>query len=313
METTQAIPQTLQEAMIYFSNKENAFNFIKALRWPDGNITCPRCGNTTYTFLSTRLIFKCKSCKKQFSVKVGTVMEDSALGIDKWVCAMWLIANAKNGISSYEVGRSLGITQKSAWHLMHRVRLAMHNGTIEKLSGTVEADETYIGGKARNMHKGKRQAKGRGAVGKAIVMGLLERGGRVVTEVIPDTKKKTLHAKVKENVEKDSNLCTDTFKSYVGLEEEYIHEAVNHDAGEYVRDIVHTNGLENYWSLLKRCVKGTYIAIEPFHLFRYCDEQAFRFNARKGNDAQRFVMVVSQIAGKRLTYKHLIGEDKVEE
>lgn len=309
MENTNNIPQTLQQAIVYFSDKENAFKFMVELRWPNG-ITCPRCGSSEHSFISTRHIWKCKGCKKQFSVKVGTIMEDSALGLDTWLSAMWLIANAKNGISSYEIERSLGVTQKTGWFLLHRIRLAMQAGTIEKLTGTVEVDETYIGGKARNMHKGKRKAKGRGAVGKAIVMGLLERGGKVVTEVVKDTKKKTVHAQVKDKVAKDANLFTDTFASYTGLEEDYIHEAVNHSAQEYVRGVVHTNGIENFWSLLKRCIKGTYIAIEPFHLFRYLDEEAFRYNERKRNDAERFMLVASAVSGKRLTYKKLIAEDK---
>lgn len=235
-------------------------------------------------------------------------MEDSALGLDKWLCAMWLIANAKNGISSYELHRALGITQKSAWFVLHRIRLAMQSGSLEKLSGVVEADETYIGGKARNMHEGKRKAKGRGAVGKAIVMGLLERGGRVVTKVVKNTKKQTIHKEVKEKIKKGSHLFTDAFLSYTGLSAEYVHKFVDH-AKQYVDGTIHTNGLENYWSLLKRCIKGTYIAIEPFHLFRYLDEQAFRFNERNCNDAERFMLVAAGVGGKRLTYKKLTAND----
>jgi transposase-like protein len=233
-------------------------------------------------------------------------MEDSAIGLDKWMCAIWFIANAKNGISSYEIHRALGVTQKTAWFLLHRIRLAMQEGTIDKLSGTVEADETYIGGKARNMHKDKRKVKGRGAVGKAIVMGLLERGGKVRTKVLKDTKKKTLHKEVKESVQTGSNLFTDAFKSYTGLSEEYVHKFVDH-AVSYVEGHVHTNGLENFWALLKRTIGGTYVSVEPFHLFRYLDEQSFRFNERKGTDADRFLRVASSITGKRLTYKGLIA------
>lgn len=221
---------------------------------------------------------------------------------------MWLITNAKNGISSYEIHRALGITQKSAWFLLHRIRLAMQRGSFAKFCGTIEADETYIGGKARNMHKTKREAviKGRGGVGKAIVMGVLERGrkgnaSQVVATVIPDTKKETLQTKIQDTVRKGSRVNTDTNASYVGLSAEYVHESVCHDAEEYVRGQVWTNGMENFWSLLKRTIKGTYVSCEPFHLFRYLDEQTFRYNERKANDLGRFMKVVSSVADRRLT------------
>ncbi len=202
METNTPNPKTLVEAIRYFSDPDTCLKFLIPLRWPDG-IACPRCGSAEHSFISTRRVWKCKGCKKQFSVKVGTVMEDSPLGLDKWLTAIWLIANAKNGISSWEVHRALGITQKSAWFLLHRIRLAMQTGTFVKLSGEVEVDETFIGGKARNMHKDKRAEKihGRGGVGKAVVLGILERGGKVKTTVIPNTKKKTIQPIVRETVE----------------------------------------------------------------------------------------------------------------
>jgi transposase-like protein len=315
--TQPEVPQTLVEAIRYFSNPENCLKFIVPLRWPNG-ITCPQCGSTEHSFISTRCVWKCKAkaCKKQFSCKVGTIMEDSPLGLDKWLTAIWMIANCKNGISSYEIGRALGITQKSAWFLLHRIRLAMQTGTFGKMSGEIEVDETFIGGKARNMHANKRREKiaGRGSVGKEIVMGILERGGKVRTKRIPSTRKKIVQEEVKANVEAGSLVCTDALPSYEGLSAEFIHEAVNHDAGEYVRGMVHTNGMENYWSLLKRALKGTYVSVEPYHLFRYLDEQAFRFNERKHDDdtvkkdGERFVQVTGQIAGKRLTYAKLTGK-----
>lgn len=260
-------------------------------------------------------MWKCLDCKKHFSVKVGTIMEDSAIGLDKWLCAFWLIANAKNGISSYEIHRALGITQKTAWFMLHRIRDAMREGKLEKLRAVVEADETFIGGKISNMHKDKRKAKGlkgRGTVGKAIVMGLLERGdnektSRIITTVLTNLERKTLHKEIQEKVKKGAFLFTDSFKSYRGLNKEYIHRFVDHTQ-QYVRGSVHTNGLENYWSLLKRTIRGTYTKVEPFHLFRYLDEQAFRFNERKKNDGERFQKVVSSCVDRRLTYKQLIGE-----
>jgi transposase-like protein len=264
-------------------------------------------------------VWKCKNknCGKQFSIRVGTVMEDSPLGLDKWLVAIWTLANAKNGISSWEVHRALGITQKSAWFLLHRIRLAMQTGTFCKLSGECEVDERFIGGKARNMHADKREEKihGRGSVGKAIVIGLLERGGKVKTKVIPNTQKGTVQPLVHEHVDEGSLVCTDALRSYEGLDAAFIREVVDH-AVEYVRGNVHTNGLENFWSLLKRTIRGSYVSVEPFHLSRYLDEQTHRFNERKRaddtvkTDGERFVEVARMIAGKRLTYAKLIGKEQ---
>jgi transposase-like protein len=303
-------PKTLQQAVLYFSDVENCINFLSQLRWPDG-VTCPICEGNKVSYLSTRRLWKCKACKKQFSVKVGTVMEDSPIGLDKWLSAIWLIANAKNGISSYEVSRSLGVTQKTGWFLLHRIRLAMQTGTFKKLSGTIEVDETAIGGLARNMHKSVRARKitGTGSAGKVLVMGLLERHGEVVVKVVPDTMRETLHTEIHRNVEPGSEVFTDSWKAYRGIDSEYVHEFVNHSE-EYVRGRIHTNGIENFWSLLKRSIKGTYVSVEPFHLFRYLDEQSFRYNTRKGKDADRFVEVAGMVTGRRLTYKELTGKDK---
>lgn len=309
-------PKTLQENILFFADKDRALEFMVSLRWPDG-ITCPICGSEKHSFISTRRVWKCKSCKKQFSVKVGTVMEDSPLGLDKWLCAFWLIANAKNGISSYEIHRALSITQKTAWFLLHRIRLAMRTGTFEKMSGSVEADETFIGGLSGWMHADKRaqKIKGSGWMGKSIVMGLLERetqgkgkGSQVRAMVVGDTKTATLQGEVKSAVEAGANVYTDTHSAYVGLSPEYIHESVCHAANEYVRDAVHTNGLENFWALMKRCIKGTYIHVDVPHLFRYLDEETFRFNERKGNDRDRFLSATEGMIGKRITYKQLIGK-----
>ena len=302
------LPQTLVDAIRYFSDPDVCFAFMVELRWPNG-VTCPTCGRQDVRFLEKRRMFECKGRhpRKQFSVKVGTIFEDSHISLDKWLCAIWLKANAKNGISSYELGRALGITQKSAWFMTHRINLAMQTGTFGKLSGEVEVDETYIGGKARNMHPGARRAKGRGTVGKAVVMGLLERHGEVRTEVVPNIVRGTLHEKVREHVEPGSTIYTDELRSYGGLESEYAHLVINH-AECYVKGNVHTNCMENFWSLLKRGIKGTYVSVEPFHLFRYLDEEAFRFNTRKDNDAGRFLRVVAALEGKRLQFKNLIGE-----
>jgi transposase-like protein len=304
-------PETLIEAIRYFSDPDVCLDFMVNLRWPDG-IKCPTCGSPNVRFISTRRIFQCgtkeKHPRKQFSVKVGTIFEDSPIGLDKWFAAIWLIANAKNGISSLELSRAIGLTQKSAWFVLHRIRLAMQTGTFEKLSGEVEADETFIGGKARNMHPGKRPVKGTGPIGKAVVMGLLERHGHAVVGVVPNNRKGTVQAKVRNTVAGGSTVYTDALSSYQGLESDYAHHVIDH-AEKYVDGLIHTNGLENFWSLLKRSLNGTYVSVEPYHLFRYLDEQSFRFNNREDTDQLRFARVAASTIGRRVMYKHLTGND----
>jgi transposase-like protein len=310
-------PKTLQEAITTFSDEDRCIAYLVAQRWPEG-VTCPICGSEKVHYLTAQRRWKCSvnHPKRQFSVKVGTIMEDSAIPLTKWLPAMWMVANCKNGISSYELHRALGVTQKTAWFMNHRIRLAMHGQEEDMLSGTVEADETLVGGKARFMHKDRKERtlqKGRGSAGKAIVMGLLERGdkgkkkSKVKTAVINKTDTETLHAKVRENVATGSTLYTDALVSYRGLEPDYTHQFIDH-AETYISGAVHTNGMENFWTLLKRSIKGTYVSVEPFHLFRYLDEQSFRFNAREGNDNDRFSAVAASVANKRLTYKTLIGD-----
>lgn len=301
-------PKTLQEAIRYFSDDLLCINFVAALRWDNGIAICPRCTSDQTSFLKTRKIWKCKGCKKQFSVKVGTIFEDSPIGLDKWLAAIWLITNAKNGISSYEIHRGIGITQKSAWFVLHRIRVAMQSGSFEKLSGDVEVDETYIGAAARNMHKSKhkRLIKGRGMNHKTAVMGMLQRQGRVKAKVVAWTDRPTLQGAIRENIEAGSTVHTDDHGAYRHMSDDYVHEVINH-AVEYVRGNVHTNSIENFWSLLKRSIKGTYVSVSPEHLQKYVEEQTFRFNERKGNDQDRFLKMVQSISGKRLTYQQLIG------
>jgi len=296
--------------MAYFADPVRCFEYAVKLRWPDGNITCPRCGSDQHSFLSTRRMWFCKGCKKQFSMKVGTIFEDSPLGMDKWMAAFWLLVNCKNGVSSCEVARDIGVTQKSAWFMMHRLRLAMQAGSFMKLKGEVEVDETFIGGKARNMHLAQRQRRitGTGGKDKAVVMGVVERGGEVRATVIPDRKRETLHAEVKKQVEAGSALYSDELLGYDGLASEYAHKVINH-AVAYVDGAVHTNTLENFWSLLKRGIHGSYVSVEPFHLFRYLDEQMFRYNNRKElDDRGRFEQAMSTVAGRRVTWKELTGK-----
>jgi transposase-like protein len=301
----------LISAIRHYSNPITCIEEVASVKWPRGKPVCPKCGSKKAGFLKTRLMWKCRECKKQYSVKVGTIFEDSPIGLDKWLCAMWMLANCKNGVSSYEVARALEVTQKTAWFMLHRIRYAMHNGTINKMTGTVEADETFIGGKARNMHAGERERKihGRGPMGKAIVFGLLDREtGKVRTSVVGSRRKHHLQAEIRSNVTPGSALYTDALKSYDGLDSEYAHKVIDH-AEAYVDGSVHTNRLENFWSLLKRTVKGTYVSVEPFHLFRYLDEQSFRYNERQTTDRERFRIVLGSVAGKRLDWNTLTCQE----
>ena len=307
-------PETLTEAIVYFADAENALNFMAALRWSDGIAKCPACGSASSYFLSTRRIWKCRECKKQFSVKAGTVFEDSPLGLDKWLPAVWLIVNAKNGVSSCKIGRALGVTQKTAWFMLHRIRLAMQNGSFVKMEGTVEVDETYIGGKAANMHKHKWEAriKGRGTTGKDIVMGILQRGAKkgkskVRHKVLKTADRASLHGEIHRNVASGSNVYTDSLLAYCPMDQDYIHATVDH-AVEYVRENIHPNGIENFWTLLKRTLKGTYVSVNAEHLTAYLDEQSFRFNERKDSDQGRFLKAIAGIIGRRLTYVSLISK-----
>lgn len=311
-------PKTLVEATREYADADRALAEVADSRWHE-NVVCPHCQADSPMFLKTRRIWKCSKCRKQFSIKAGTVMEDSPISLDKWLPAIWMIANSRNGVSSWELSRALGVTQKTAWFMLHRIRLAMqdskHGG---KLSGEIEIDETFIGGKARNMHKAAKQkkleGKGGGAVGKIGVQGILERGGKIRVNVINDSTIQTLIPNVQENVAEVSHVYTDQLPSYFGLQADYIHDVINHTE-MYVNGQIHLNGLENFWSLLKRGLGGTYVAVEPFHLFRYVDEQAFRYNHRKdanGNlisDYERFKAALSQIVGRRLTYKELTGKE----
>jgi transposase-like protein len=310
-------PKTLTDAIRYFASPDNCRDYLVSRRWPNG-VTCPTCGSKSVYFDSSRNGWECKTRHphRKFTLKTGTIFEDSPLGFDKWLPVVWMIANCKNGVSSWEIHRAIGVTQKTAWFMLQRIRLAMQdeNGG-GKLGGEVEVDETFIGGKSRNMHKSKRDRLGisqsNSMAGKVAVMGLLERHGegktRVRTEVVRNRKRNQLERTITANVAEGTTIYTDALRSYDRMGQKgYVHQVIDH-AECYAEGQVHTNGLENFWSLLKRAIKGTYVSIEPFHLFRYMDEQAFRFNERFGNDADRFQSVLSHVVGRRLTYAQLIA------
>jgi transposase-like protein len=307
-------PKTLQEAVLYFQSPDNCREYLVARRWPNG-VICPRCGSDKVAFLAKYNRWQCSvtHAARQFTSKTGTIFEDSPISLDKWLLAMWQVVNCKNGISSYEIARATGVTQKTAWFMDHRIRLALGIEPSDKFTGHVEADETFIGGKARNMHAAKRARRitGTGGKDKTAVMGILERGtdgkSKVRTSVIANRKKSAIQSEVRKHVEAGSALYSDALQSYKGLDE-FQHQVVDH-AVAYVDGAVHTNGLENFWSLLKRSIAGTYVSVEPFHLFRYLDEQAYRFNNRRLTDGERFSAAVSGIVGKRVTWDQLIGKE----
>lgn len=316
-------PKTLQEAILFFSNPENVRQYLIVRRWADGVVRCPRCGSEDVLFQEKYNRYQCgkKHSLRQFTLKTGTIFEDSPVSLDKWLLAMWMVVNCKNGVSSYEIGRAIGVTQKTAWFMDHRIRFALHQQVpTDKMGGEnseVEVDETYIGGLARNMHKDKRKAKfnGRtGGYGKVAVFGLLERNSKkgkskIRIQVIPDSWKDTVNEIIKNTVEPNTNIYSDEHGAYYHLGSEGFNHAFVRHAEEYVRGNVHTNGIENFWSLLKRGIKGTYVSVEPFHMFRYLDEQAYRFNERYLNDGERFDGAVRGILAKRLTYKTLTGKE----
>lgn len=323
-------PKTLQQAIKYFSDEQTCIDTVAMLRWPDGP-SCPACEKKDHYYLKSQKRWKCKECGRQFSVKLGTIFEDSPISLDKWLIALWMLVNCKNGVSSYEIARDLGITQKSAWFVLQRLRLALREGSVDKTFGgpgsEVECDETFVGQKSQNMHKSRKlrfqrlrnQYQDTGTpmhsryYGKTAVMGMLDREQRKVrATVVPNTKRETLQNIIFNEIEHGSKLYTDQMVSYDKLAAKYAHEVVNHLEG-YVQGRVHTNGLENFWSLLKRSLHGSYVAVEPFHLFRYVDEQVFRYNNRgskeqKVSDLNRFELALSQIAGKRLTFAEVTGK-----
>lgn len=315
-------PKTLKQAIEYFADKNNCREYLVEMRWPDG-VECPTCGSKNVKFSEKHNRWQCGShhAKRQFTLKTGTIFEDSPLGLDKWLMAMWMLVNCKNGISSHEVAKDLGVTQKSAWFMLHRLREVLAPQEGPKMGGAdggpVEVDETFYGPNTKRMHAKKLAKRKLGEKYKlgVPVMGMLDRELRQVrAKVVPNVKRETLQNEILNQIEHKATIYTDGWASYDNLKaKEFVHETVNH-VTEYVRGNVHTQGIENFWSLLKRSLRGTYVAVEPFHLDAYVTEQVFRFNNRatKDNpltDADRFALAAMQIVGKRLTYAELTGKE----
>jgi len=325
-------PKTLQQVIQHFSDEKVCIEAVAKMRWPDG-VECPACSAKEPYWIKTQKRWKCRDCRRQFSVKLGTIFEDSPIPLQKWMPALWMLVNCRNGVSSYEIARDLGVSQKAGWFMLHRLRLVLQSGSITKMGGPgneVEMDESFIGGSVRNMHKSRRlrmnqertqtakvETSARARYGnKTAVFGVLDREQRKVrATVVPMVKRAILQAEILKQVQPGSKVYTDESPVYLGLAEKYAHELVNH-LQHYVDGRVHTNGLENFWSLLKRGLNGTYVSVEPFHLFRYVDEQAFRYNNRKDaegkklTDAERFDLALAQVAGKRLTFAEVTGKDE---
>jgi transposase-like protein len=316
---TMQFPKTLIEATRQFSDLDHATMFFAAMRWPHG-VECPHCGSKDVDYIARRRVWECRGdhSRRQFSVKIGTIFEECRLTIDKCLIAIWLEINAKNSISSYEIARSLGVTQKTGWFLLHRVRFALKQGSFEKMGRNgvpVEADESFIGGLAKNMHAKKKALKitGSGSIDKTAVMGLLERHSAKKHSTVRAMVLKQAPCEpeiteiIHKHVEPGAHVITDEYRAYRNLYTDFEHHFITHTE-KYVEGIVHTNGLENFWSLLKRALKGTHVSVEPFHLAAYVDSEAFRFNHRKMNDGGRFSVAMPNMIGKRLTYKALIGD-----
>ncbi|MFV0237003.1 MAG: IS1595 family transposase [Flavobacteriales bacterium] len=297
----------LIEVMMHFSDEQVCKDYLAELRWANG-IFCPHCENDDKIYTMKRN-YKCAKCRKQFSVTKGSIFENSGIPLQKWFAGVWLITSHKKGISSLQLHRDLGITQKSAWFMLQRIRFAIRTKSFNrKLENTVEADETYIGGKNKNRHQDKKvpNAQGRSTKDKTAVFGLVERNGRVTAMKVKRTDKNTLQSIINKNVSLNANLMTDEWKAYKGLSKNYSHLVVKHGEGQYVNGKAHTNTIEGFWSLLKRGIIGIYHNVSAKHLNAYVDEFEYRYNTKHISCVERFNNMLS-LSNSRLTYNQLIG------
>lgn len=293
------------EFLQIYSSEEKCLELLEQIRW-NGKPVCVHCDSEKVYRLKGGKLFKCGQCRERFSARQGTIFEESKLPLSKWFYAIYVFINHKKGISSHQLGRDINVTQKTAWFLLGRIRYAISSKSFKKpLEGTVEADETYVGGKPRKGDD-KEHKRGRGTK-KTPVFGMVERGGDVVATPVEKVDRKTLQAEIKKNVVSGSTVLTDELKSYIGLSANYDHQTVSHGTGEFARNGVHVNTLEGFWSHLKRGIYGVYHHASKKHLHRYANEFAFRFNSRLSCDPDRFTFTLSQIHG-RLTYENLIEE-----
>lgn len=301
--------KNLTQLLDYFKDNDRCKSYLEKQRWGT-HVACPHCGSLKV--YRTNRGFKCgeQLCYKKFSVTVGTIFENSKIALRTWFAAMYLISSHKKGISSLQLHRDLGITQKTAWFILHRIREALREKNSPLLADVVEVDETFVGGKNKNRHYHKKveNSQGRSVKDKTPVVGVMQRGGKAVTAVVPDTKADTLHPIIVNAVKQGSIVITDEWRSYQGLDGMYAHVVVNHTDGEYTRGAFHNNTIEGFWSLLKRGLYGIYHQVSPKHLTRYCDEFTYRYNNRKMADIERFNLTLQRVNG-RLKYHDLIGKN----
>ncbi|WP_374309153.1 IS1595 family transposase [Methylocella sp.] len=299
---------SLFDLMEAFPDEQACVDHLRAIRWRDGEF-CPHCGDNRVYHFSDRKTFKCGACKARFSIKVGTIFEDTKLPLRKWFMAIWLITNHPKGIASVTLAKDLKITQKTAWFVLHRLRHAARAASFNApLKGDVEADTTFVGGKEKNKHADKKTPGSQGGANKAVVLGVIERDGELRAEHVGDAKAKTLQGNIRRNVKAGSAVLTDEDSAFIGLDRDFNHLTVNHSKGEYVRlgGFVHTNGIESVWALLKRQIVGIHHRVSPKHLQRYVDEMTWRFNRREMRVTPRMNDMFACVEG-RLTYKALIA------
>ena len=297
----------LIEFMQVFSNDYICREYFEKQRW-NGKPVCPHCGNDKNIYkLGKAGQYKCSECYKKFTVTVGTVFEGGKAPLQKWFCAMYLITAHSKGISSLQLGKDIGVTQKTAWFMLHRIREMLTEKNPQALNNIVESDESFFGGKEKNKHAHKKTEGTQGGSGKAVVLGLLERGGNIKTTQIENREGETLLPIIAEQVTPGATIATDELRGYSQLSKNYTHLTVNHSMGEYVNGLAHTNGVEGFWSLMKRGINGIQHSVSKKHLHRYCDEYAYRYNSRKIADAERFVNAMQHTEG-RLTYANLIAK-----